>query len=93
MAPAKTAVLQLSGDSPAPAMTTQILHRLFDALAFANVGTLSEFHRVLDRREPLARAAVPEREPVPYGNVAPFRGADVDCTFPNPLLPKARLKP
>jgi hypothetical protein len=76
-------------------MTTQILKRLFDSLAFANVGSLSEFHRELERREPLTRAAEPVCKPVARGNVITFR-RDASVTAPalhNPLLPKARLKP
>ncbi len=76
-------------------MTTQILKRLFESLAFANVGTLSEFRRVLHRREPLTGTAAPIRATVSSGNVVPFRREEATTTavFHNPLLPKARLKP
>jgi hypothetical protein len=81
------------GQLPSHAMTHPTLQRLFDALAFANVGTLSEFQRALESREPLAPAAIPARQPLPSGNVVPFRREEAAAAFPNPLLPKVRLKP
>ena len=37
-------------------MAKSIFRQVLDALAYANVGTLSEFQRTLDREEPLPRA-------------------------------------
>ena len=70
-------------------MSDSLFQPLFNALSYTNIGTLSEFHRVLDRREPVAASA----EPMPAANVVPFHRRTYVPAFHNPMLPKARLKP
>lgn len=72
-------------------MPVSLFQKLFNALAFANVGTLSEFRRVLERHSPLVATAMPERN----DNVLSFRKGEARTAFAfdNPLLPQTRLKP
>jgi hypothetical protein len=74
-------------------MTDSLFHRLCNAIAFANAGTLSEFRRVLERQSPLL-ATVTTRT-APAHNVLSLRGKKEAAafTFAGALLPKARLKP
>jgi hypothetical protein len=76
-------------------MSDSLFRRLLNAMSFANVGTLSEFHRVLDRYAPLPATAMPEPAAARNDNVVPFRReeAKIANAFHNPMLPKARLKP
>ena len=72
-------------------MSESLFHRLLNGLSFANVGTVSEFHRVLERDFPVAVKTTPER--VSPDNVLHFRRDASAFEFANPMLAKARLKP
>jgi hypothetical protein len=74
-------------------MTESLFQKLCNAVAFANVGTLSEFRRVLERQSPLL--ATVSTRPVSTHNVQPLRDKKETAAFAfaGTLLPKARLEP
>jgi hypothetical protein len=76
-------------------MSQSVFQKILSALSYANVGTLSEFHRVIGRLEPLKVGASSAPALSRHGNVVPFpRGeARPAFSFADPLLPNARLKP